>query len=87
MRTVQELMGHKSIVTTMRYAHLAPGHEAEAVERLVSSTSTPTSTRDFKPLVNEMADWRNSFGPLQDAGAGGGNRTHDLGIMRPSLYH
>ncbi len=20
-------------------------------------------------------------------GAGGGNRTHDLGIMRPSLYH
>jgi hypothetical protein len=22
-----------------------------------------------------------------DIGAGGGNRTHGLGIMRPSLYH
>ncbi|MBI4480157.1 MAG: site-specific integrase [Acidobacteria bacterium] len=38
IRTVQELMGHKSIVTTMRYAHLAAGHQAEAVERLASGT-------------------------------------------------
>ncbi len=45
IRTVQELMGHKTIVTTMRYAHLAPGHQSEAVERLVSSTSTTTSTK------------------------------------------
>jgi site-specific recombinase XerD len=26
IRTVQELMGHKTIQVTMRYAHLAPGH-------------------------------------------------------------
>jgi integrase len=44
IRTVQELMGHKSIVTTMRYAHLAPGHGSDAVERLVRATSTATST-------------------------------------------
>ena len=44
LRTVQELMGHKSIVTTMRYAHLAPQHQAEAVERLVDSTGTSIST-------------------------------------------
>ena len=24
---------------------------------------------------------------ILDSGAGGGNRTHGLGIMRPSLYH
>jgi integrase len=45
LRTVQELLGHKSIITTMRYAHLAPQHQADAVERLVSKTSTATSTK------------------------------------------
>lgn len=32
--TVQKLMGHSDIQTTMIYAHLAPDHLAEAVERL-----------------------------------------------------
>jgi integrase len=44
LRTVQELMGHKSIVTTMRYAHLAPQHQADAVERLVRPTVGSTDT-------------------------------------------
>lgn len=34
LRTVQVLMGHASIVTTERYAHLAPGHLADSVSRL-----------------------------------------------------
>lgn len=41
LRTVQELMGHRTITTTMRYAHLAPAHQAEAVERLVVSKLAP----------------------------------------------
>lgn len=41
LRTVQELMGHRTITTTMRYAHLAPAHQAEAVERLVSPQLAP----------------------------------------------
>jgi integrase len=32
--TVQRLLGHSSILLTQRYAHLAPGAESEAVERL-----------------------------------------------------
>lgn len=32
LRTVQELMGHKSITQTQRYAHLSPGHLEAAVE-------------------------------------------------------
>ena len=36
LRTVAELMGHKTIQMTMRYAHLAPAHQRSAVERLVS---------------------------------------------------
>jgi integrase len=34
IRTVAELMGHKKIQMTMRYAHLAPEHKPVAVERL-----------------------------------------------------
>lgn len=44
LRTVQELLGHKSISTTVRYAHLAPKHQADAVARLVEPTGTVTST-------------------------------------------
>jgi integrase len=56
LRTVSELMGHKTIQMTMRYAHLAPAHTLAAVERLVapshdvltanqgSSSATPTAT-------------------------------------------
>jgi site-specific recombinase XerD len=49
LRTVQELMGHKSIQMTVRYAHLTPKHTLAAVELLGAnskngSTGTRTST-------------------------------------------
>jgi integrase len=43
IRTVQELMGHKSITMTMRYAHLSPKHRTEALEKLCGS-ATKTAT-------------------------------------------
>lgn len=50
LRTVQELMGHKTIAMTIRYSHLAPSHQKEAIERLVSHAlplvnTVPTDTR------------------------------------------
>jgi len=55
IRTVAELMGHKSLQMTMRYAHLAPQHNAQAVAKLdrvasnrdeaPGATDTKTSTR------------------------------------------
>jgi len=33
IRTVQELMGHSTILMTMRYAHLSPGHLRETVNK------------------------------------------------------
>jgi hypothetical protein len=41
LRTVQELLGHKTIAMTVRYSHLAPTHLREAVEHL---TAKPTGT-------------------------------------------
>jgi site-specific recombinase XerD len=37
LKTVQELMGHKTIGMTARYAHLAPGHLKDAVNKLAKS--------------------------------------------------
>lgn len=34
LRTVQELMGRKTIAMTIRYSRLAPSHQKEASERL-----------------------------------------------------
>ena len=34
LRTVQELLGHKTILMTMRYAHLSADHRRTAVETL-----------------------------------------------------
>ena len=35
LNTVRELLGHADLITTLRYAHLAPDHKAEALESLV----------------------------------------------------
>jgi site-specific recombinase XerD len=38
IRTVQELMGHWDIKTTMKYSHLAEAHRKAAVEKMNSTT-------------------------------------------------
>jgi site-specific recombinase XerD len=44
LRTVQELLGHKTIAMTVRYSHLAPKHTLAAVERLDTPTTNSTGT-------------------------------------------
>ena len=42
LRTVQELIGHKMITMTLRYSHLSPTRQREAVQRLLQE---PTATK------------------------------------------
>lgn len=62
LRTIQELMGHKTIQMTCRYAHLSPQHQLAAVEKLVdvkpdlpARTDTITSTARFDRVETEAA--------------------------------
>ena len=50
LRTVAELLGHRTLQMVMRYSHLAPEHQASAVDRLVGAgdqTDTISDTSGF----------------------------------------
>jgi len=42
--TVKELMGHKTLIMTLRYAHLSPDQKRLAIDRLKFSTSHKSVT-------------------------------------------
>jgi hypothetical protein len=48
IRTVQELMGHKTITMTLRYSHLPPQHHLAAVQKLCETVSTQKSAPDSR---------------------------------------
>jgi len=53
LKTAQELMGHKTIQMTARYAHLAPDYLRNAVEMIARVSDVPTATAlSSKHLAN-----------------------------------
>lgn len=59
LRTVQELMGHKTMAMTCRYSHLSPEHTQAAVDRLQNfgTQAGPTDTKtDTAPKAAVMAE-------------------------------
>ncbi|MGA9240784.1 MAG: site-specific integrase, partial [Silvibacterium sp.] len=51
LRTVAELLGHRTLQMVMRYSHLAPEHQASAVEQLVrgkNQRDTKADTGSFQ---------------------------------------
>jgi integrase len=49
--TIKELLGHKTLATTLRYSHLSPGHQRDAVEKLVAVRSDTGNDTSEKPAV------------------------------------
>jgi len=44
------LLGHASVETTMRYAHLSPGHLQEQAKLVTFTPSTPGEVLSFSEL-------------------------------------
>ena len=63
LRTVQELLGHKDMRMTLKYAHLAPDHVRKAVEIL----DAPLREMDGDILDSHYLDTRRSEKENQDA--------------------
>jgi site-specific recombinase XerD len=51
LRSVQELMGHKTLTMTQRYSHLAPGHLRSAVENLPKMGTQKAPKAERTPTV------------------------------------
>jgi integrase len=51
--TVKELLGHKDISMTMRYAHLSNAHKQAAVEKLEKVPTNSTTPHIF-PTRNDV---------------------------------
>ncbi len=63
IRTVQEMLGHKDIRMTMRYAHLAPDHMRRAVAILDNSTGK-ISAPEEQILDSHYLDTEGNFGKI-----------------------
>jgi integrase len=74
LATVKELLGHKTLQMTMRYAHLSQPHKKKAVEDLGDVFGGHYMDTGAKSM-DKGVDTQN-VQPLEKHGAGGGNRTH-----------
>jgi hypothetical protein len=82
--TVKEVLGHRNIQTTMRYAHLAPSHIQAAMEKgslsnigLGTGSKTGSGSKDSEEEKTQEVD---------SIGAPDWNRTSNLLIRSQVLY-
>src|SRR5262249_35354867 len=56
----KELLGHKTIQMTLRYAHLAPGRLLEAVQKLSDTRTDTEASRERKDRADAIESSRSS---------------------------
>ncbi len=88
--TVKELLGHKTLIMTLRYAHLAPSHKVKAME-ILDTTINGKKTSYFNPtsqllhnLERNEATMNGNLTDLIDEPCW--DRTSDLLIKSQLLY-
>ena len=57
LTSIRELLGHKSLAMTMRYAHLAPGHKRRAVnmlDKVLKSTQEEAPLHSFSLQIEDF---------------------------------
>ena len=85
LKVVQELLGHKDIKTTMRYAHLADEQLIEGVAA-VDLLCLNGGKNKYKTSTGIKKGTRKSLQVPDKSGEPRGGRTHDLRIKSPLLY-
>jgi hypothetical protein len=85
LQKVQQILGHKSYQTTLRYAHLAPDQGKDAVDLLCEGiTGHYTVTTTPRPKGESRKSAVND-GVTTSNGPGGRIRTANLRLMKPPL--
>jgi len=72
LRTVQELLGHKTQAMTLRYSHLSADHQRDAVARLVVTPTATTTATDADTAKEAVERLRVSAGGDEEIKVGRG---------------
>ena len=68
LRTVAELLGHRTLQMVMRYSHLAPEHQASAVDRLVQRENRRDTRSDTGGNRRKPAKWGDAVNKRKQEG-------------------
>ena len=55
LHALREILGHSDIKLTLRYAHLAPGHRRDEIDKTAAPISAPVSTKSAQPARIDIA--------------------------------
>jgi len=81
IHTIQELLGHKDLRMTLRYAHLSPAHLAEAVET-VEAAEKPNRLHAGCP-PKESGDAETEAKPFESNGSPNGSELEPARAVSP----